>query len=157
MFVFEDPVLGADTGRSGGLNCTIGALDVAYAAQVVNPCRHIERYPERPRKRYLLPGETQDTAIMFVPAEAIYADLHEHFPGVLQNAHRARVVHRTYPTIAWLSIRLTSTGIGPRSPGMRNIDLAKESVRYSVGTPRRIRSGSKGRAAARLKPIRVAT
>ena len=29
---------------------------------------------------------------MFVPSEAIYADLHEHFPDLLQKAHRARVV-----------------------------------------------------------------
>lgn len=43
-------------------------------------------------ERYLLPGETQDTGIMFVPSETIYADLHEHFPDVLQKAHRARVV-----------------------------------------------------------------
>ena len=43
-------------------------------------------------ERYLLPGETQDTGIMFVPSEAIYADLHEHFPDVLQKAHRARIV-----------------------------------------------------------------
>jgi DNA recombination protein RmuC len=42
--------------------------------------------------RYLLPGETQDTAMMFVPAESVYADLHETFPDVIQKAHRARVV-----------------------------------------------------------------
>ena len=36
--------------------------------------------------KYLLPGETQDTAIMFVPSEAIYADLHEFFPDLIQKA-----------------------------------------------------------------------
>ena len=43
-------------------------------------------------ERYLLAGETQDTALMFVPSEAIYADLHENFPAILQQAARARVV-----------------------------------------------------------------
>ncbi len=43
-------------------------------------------------ERYLIAGETQDTALMFVPSEAIYADLHENFPAVLQQAARARVV-----------------------------------------------------------------
>jgi len=43
-------------------------------------------------EKYLIPGETQDMAIMFVPAESIYADLAEHFEDVVQKAHRARVV-----------------------------------------------------------------
>ncbi|MDJ1157677.1 DNA recombination protein RmuC [Chelatococcus sp. SYSU_G07232] len=43
-------------------------------------------------EKYLLPGETQDMALLFVPSEAIYADLQEHFEDVVQRAHRARVV-----------------------------------------------------------------
>lgn len=43
-------------------------------------------------EKYLIPGETQDIAMMFVPAESIYADLAEHFEEVVQKAHRARVV-----------------------------------------------------------------
>ncbi|MGQ0742091.1 MAG: DNA recombination protein RmuC [Alphaproteobacteria bacterium] len=42
--------------------------------------------------KYLLPGETQDPAIMFVPSESIYAELHDNFPDIIQQAHRARVV-----------------------------------------------------------------
>ena len=42
--------------------------------------------------KYLLAGETQDLALMFVPSEAIYADLQEHFEDVVQRAHRARVL-----------------------------------------------------------------
>src|SRR5918995_2923528 len=43
-------------------------------------------------EKYLLPGETQDIAMMFVPAESVYADLAEHFDDVVQKAHRARIV-----------------------------------------------------------------
>lgn len=42
--------------------------------------------------KYFIPGETQDMAMMFVPAESIYADLSEHFDDVVQKAHRARIV-----------------------------------------------------------------
>jgi DNA recombination protein RmuC len=42
--------------------------------------------------KYVLPGETQDTMLMFVPSESIYAELHENFPELLQKAHRSRVV-----------------------------------------------------------------
>ncbi|MET0532557.1 MAG: DNA recombination protein RmuC [Microvirga sp.] len=43
-------------------------------------------------EKYLIPGETQDIAMLFVPAESIYADLSEHFEDVVQKAHRARIV-----------------------------------------------------------------
>lgn len=49
--------------------------------------RHVDDIAEK----YLLPGETQDTALMFVPSESIYAELHERFPDVVQRSHRARV------------------------------------------------------------------
>jgi DNA recombination protein RmuC len=42
--------------------------------------------------KYTLPGETQDTLLLFVPSESIYAELHENFPELLQKAHRVRVV-----------------------------------------------------------------
>ena len=43
-------------------------------------------------QKYLIAGETHETAIMFVPSESIYADLHEHFEDVIQKAHRSRVI-----------------------------------------------------------------
>jgi len=52
----------------------------------------IGRHIEDISAKYLLPGETQDTAIMFIPSEAIYADLHEYFPDLIQKAYRARIV-----------------------------------------------------------------
>ena len=37
-------------------------------------------------EKYFIAGETQDTAILFVPSESISADLAEHFPDILQKA-----------------------------------------------------------------------
>jgi DNA recombination protein RmuC len=50
--------------------------------------RHVDSIAER----YFIAGETQDTAILFVPSESIYADLAEHFSDLVQKAHRARIV-----------------------------------------------------------------
>ena len=50
--------------------------------------RHIRDIAER----YFLPGETQDQAVLFVPAESVYADLAEHFEDMVQRAHRARIL-----------------------------------------------------------------
>jgi DNA recombination protein RmuC len=43
-------------------------------------------------EKYLLPGETQDIAVLFVPSESVYADLQEHFDDVVQRAHRLRII-----------------------------------------------------------------
>lgn len=56
-------------------------------------------------ERYFLPGETQDIALLFVPSESIYADLHEHFDDVVQRAHRARVMIVS-PSLLALAIQL---------------------------------------------------
>ena len=54
----------------------------------IDVARHVDAMAER----YFIAGETQDTAILFVPSEAIYADLCEHFSDLVQKAHRARIV-----------------------------------------------------------------
>jgi DNA recombination protein RmuC len=43
-------------------------------------------------KKYLIPGETQDFALMFVPSESLYTELHDNFDDVVQKAFRARVM-----------------------------------------------------------------
>jgi DNA recombination protein RmuC len=43
-------------------------------------------------QKYLIRGETQDLALMFVPSESIYLELHEGFDDVVQKAMRAQVV-----------------------------------------------------------------
>lgn len=56
-------------------------------------------------ERYLLPGETQEMALLFVPSESIYADLQEHFDDLVQRAHRARVMIVS-PSLLALAIQL---------------------------------------------------
>jgi len=55
--------------------------------------------------KYLIAGETQDTAFMFVPSESIFADLHEHFDDLVQRAIRHRVVIVS-PSLLMLSIQV---------------------------------------------------
>ncbi len=56
-------------------------------------------------EKYLLTGETQDTAFMFVPSESIFAEIHENFENLVQRAHRARVVIVS-PSLLMLSIQV---------------------------------------------------
>ncbi len=41
--------------------------------------------------KYIIPGETSDGAMMFIPAEAVFAEIHAHYPDLVEEAQRARV------------------------------------------------------------------
>jgi DNA recombination protein RmuC len=56
-------------------------------------------------EKYLIPGETQDIALMFIPSESVYADLHERFDDVVQRAQRARVMIVS-PTLMVMAIQV---------------------------------------------------
>ncbi|MGB6399702.1 MAG: DNA recombination protein RmuC, partial [Bradyrhizobium sp.] len=63
--------------------------------------RHIGDIAEK----YLIAGETQDTALMFVPSESVYAEIHDGFDDVIQKAYRARVV-LVSPSLLMLAIQV---------------------------------------------------
>lgn len=41
--------------------------------------------------KYIIEGETADGAVMFIPAEAIFAEIHGHYPDLISFAQKARV------------------------------------------------------------------
>jgi DNA recombination protein RmuC len=55
--------------------------------------------------KYVIPGETQDLALMFVPSESVYAELHEGFDDVVQKAFRSKVVIVS-PSLLMLAIHV---------------------------------------------------
>jgi DNA recombination protein RmuC len=70
--------------------------------------RDMQKHIRDIAERYFVPGETQDTAFMFVPSESIFADIHERFEDVVQRAHRARVVIVS-PSLLMLSIQVVQS------------------------------------------------
>jgi len=56
----------------------------AFAAAVRNHVADIAA-------KYIVPGETAESALMFLPSEAVYAELHAAFRGVVDESYRARV------------------------------------------------------------------
>ncbi len=51
----------------------------------------IKKHMEDIASRYIIPGETSDGAVMFIPAEAVFAEIHAHFPDLVEEAFRKRV------------------------------------------------------------------
>ena len=56
----------------------------AFAADILKHVNDIA-------SKYIIPGETADSALMFLPSEAVYAELHAELPDVVEKSHRARV------------------------------------------------------------------
>jgi len=63
---------------------TVAAARRAFAADVR---KHVADIAEK----YILPGETAESALMFLPSEAVYAELHASFQEVVEASYRARV------------------------------------------------------------------
>ncbi len=42
-------------------------------------------------QKYIIPNETAEGAVMFIPAEAIFAEIHAHHPELVEFAHQSRV------------------------------------------------------------------
>lgn len=80
-----------------------GAEAQRLAAQAFR--RDIEIHIRAIAEKYLIPGETQDTAFMFVPSESVFAEIYENFEPIVQRAHRARVVIVS-PSLLMLSIQV---------------------------------------------------
>ena len=56
----------------------------AFSADVIRHVRAIE-------EKYIIPGETAESALMFLPSEAVYAELHANFGNVIEESYRRRV------------------------------------------------------------------
>lgn len=88
-------------------------------------------------EKYLIAGETQDLAVLFVPSEAVYADLAEHFDEVVQKAHRARVLIVS-PSLLMMAIQVMQAIV--RDARVREqAHIIQDEVRRLTDDVRRLR------------------
>ncbi|MBX4335341.1 DNA recombination protein RmuC [Bartonella raoultii] len=59
-------------------------------------------------QKYLIAGETHDTAFLFVPSESIFATIYEDFEPLVQKANRAHVIIVS-PSLLMLSVQVVQT------------------------------------------------
>jgi DNA recombination protein RmuC len=60
----------------------------AAAAQFRQDIRH---HIQAVASKYIIPGETSEGALLFIPAEAIFAEIHAHYYDLVEEAQRQRV------------------------------------------------------------------
>lgn len=70
--------------RNAGDEAGRAAAGRAFAAAILKHVRDIA-------EKYIVPGQTAESALMFLPSEAIYAELHANFPDVVEKSFRAKV------------------------------------------------------------------
>ena len=68
----------------------------------------VQKHVKDIAEKYLIPGEVQTPAIMFVPSESIYAELYTSFGDVVQQARRQQVVIMS-PHVLMLAINTIQT------------------------------------------------
>ncbi|MGF1639843.1 MAG: DNA recombination protein RmuC [Rhodospirillales bacterium] len=81
-----------------------GAATKAAAAQAARAFdADVRRHVRDIQDKYIVPGETADSALMFLPSEAVYAEIHARFPTVVAEAFR-RKVWLVSPTTLWATL-----------------------------------------------------
>jgi DNA recombination protein RmuC len=85
-------------------------------------------------EKYILPGETADWAVMFLPSEAVYAELHSGFSGLVEESLRRRVSIASPSTLMALltTIRAVLRDVRMREQAheiQRTVGLLLEDVR----------------------------
>ncbi len=53
--------------------------------------RDIRKHLRDVAEKYILPPETAEGAIIFIPAESVFSEIHAHFPELVEESHRLRV------------------------------------------------------------------
>ncbi len=68
---------------------SLGDADRATAERQFR--QDIKKHIKDIANKYIIPGETSDGAMMFIPAEAVFAEIHAHYRDLVDEAQRARV------------------------------------------------------------------
>lgn len=76
--------------------------------------------------KYIIPGETSDGAVMFIPAEAVFAEIHGHYPELVEEAQRARV-WLTSPT-TMMAVLTTARAVLKDAATRRQVHIIQEHL-----------------------------
>ncbi len=79
----------------------------------------IKKHIQDISQKYIIPGETSDGAIMFIPAEAVFAEIHAHYPDLIESAYHHKV---------WLTSPTTMMAILTTASAVLKDSATKEQV-----------------------------
>lgn len=78
--------------------------------------------------KYIISGETADGAVMFIPAEAIFAEIHAHHPALVELAQQSRVWLVSPTTL--MAILTTARAVIKDEATQKQVVVIREHLRY---------------------------
>lgn len=78
-------------------------------------------------QKYIIPGETSEGALLFIPAEAIFAEIHAHHPDLVEAAWKAKVWLASPSTM--MAILTTASAVLKDSATRKQIHVIQDHLR----------------------------
>ena len=102
--------------------------DAARAALAKQLGQDVKKHIRDISERYIIPGETADSALMFLPSEAVYAELHAHHPAIIDASYKSRV-YIVSPTTMMATLTTVRAVL-------RDVEMRKQAgvIQTEVGT-----------------------
>jgi len=78
--------------------------------------------------KYILPEETADGAMMFIPAEAVFAEIHAHYPELVEEAWRQHVWLVSPTTL--MAVLTTARAVLKDAAAREQVDLIQQHLNF---------------------------
>ena len=82
------------------------------------------------QEKYIVAGETAESALMFLPSEAVYAELHANHPGLVEQSFRAKVFIVS-PTTLWATLNTVRAVL-------KDVEMRKQAGQIQIEVTRLI-------------------
>jgi DNA recombination protein RmuC len=105
----------------------IDAAEVDRTAAAAQFKKDIKKHIDDISSKYLIAGETADGAVMFIPAEAIFAEIHASFPDLVDESQRARVWMVSPTTL--MAVLTTARAVLKDDATRKQIHIIQEHLR----------------------------
>lgn len=79
-------------------------------------------------EKYIIPGETCEGAMMFIPAEAVFAEIHAHYPELAELSHTHRVWLVSPTTL--MAVLTTARAVLKDDATRKQVHLIQEHLRF---------------------------
>jgi len=88
----------------------------------------IKKHIKDIKEKYIIEGETANGAMMFIPAEAVFAEIHGHFPDLVELAHKEKVWMVSPTTM--MAILTTASAVIKDEATRKQVHIIQEHLGY---------------------------
>ena len=88
----------------------------------------IKKHIKDIKSKYIIEGETAPGAMMFIPAEAVFAEIHGHFPELVELAHKEKVWMVSPTTM--MAILTTASAVIKDEATRKQVHIIQEHLGY---------------------------